>query len=91
MGRTNPTYRDRLRTREQAWSDYRRGLRQHDQVHFDELWEAARAHADASGLHNPGDPITTILFSICLEQQKAISSLEDRVTELQSPEGDVQS
>lgn len=90
MGRTNPTYRDRLDSQEQAWGNYRRGLRQHEKAHFDVLWEAARTHADASGLQNPGDPMDAILLSICLEQQKTISNLEDRVTELQSEESDVQ-
>ena len=90
MGRTNPTYRDRLDSREQAWSNYRRGLRRHEKEHFDALWEAARTHADASGLQNPGDPMYSILISICLEQQKTISSLENRVTELQPEESDVQ-
>lgn len=52
MGRTNPTYRDALRAMESRWEDYRRALRRADQQVFDRLFEAARVHADASGLQN---------------------------------------
>lgn len=90
MGRTNPTYRDRLRAQEQAWSDYRRVLRRSEREHFDALWTAARAHADAAGFQNPGDPMDAILVSICLEQQQTISRLERRLAALEPAEDDVQ-
>ena len=83
MGRTNPTYRDRLSALEESWSDYRRGLRRHEQQQFDQLWEAARAHADASGLQNPADPMHSVLLSICLEQQETIQALSERVDALE--------
>ena len=58
MGRTNPTYRDVLRSLEDDWTDYRRALRQQDQHHFDPLyrpdiwrsplfWKSWKARADA--------------------------------------------
>jgi hypothetical protein len=79
MGRTNPTYRDRLSALESDWEPYRRGLRQRDQTPYDRLWVHARAHADASGLQNPADPMRAALLSICLEQERAIQALQAQV------------
>lgn len=79
MGRTNPTYRDRLASLEGTWGDYRRALRRREQAHFDQLWEDARAHADASGLQNAPDPMHAVFLSICLEQQQRIAALEARL------------
>ncbi|MDR5655775.1 hypothetical protein RH831_01080 [Halodesulfurarchaeum sp. HSR-GB] len=84
MGRTNPTYRDRLDALETDWGPYRRSLRRHEQGPFDRLWEHARAHADASGMYNPADPMQTVLLSICLEQERAIQELTERVTSLEA-------
>lgn len=83
MGRTNPTFRDRLSALEDEWTSYRRGLRHQDQQPFDRLWGAARAHADAGGLQNAPDPIHTVLLSICLEQEKAITALKSRIDDLE--------
>lgn len=79
MGRTNPTYRDRLRALEDRWGDYRRTLRRRDREPFDRLWEHARAHADASGFQNPPDPMAAVFLSICLEQERRIETLEARI------------
>lgn len=94
MGRTNPTYRDLLESVEERWGTYRRGLRRDDKPHFDRLFVHARGHADASGLQNYDDPMTTVLLSVALEQEKAITelsarvaALEDAVEEDSSPEG----
>lgn len=84
MGRTNPTYRDRLRGLEERWSDYRRTLRRRDREPFDQLWEHARAHADAGGYQNPPDPMDAVLLSICLEQERQIRRLTERIETLES-------
>ncbi|MFB6149880.1 MAG: hypothetical protein ABEJ48_09470 [Halobacteriales archaeon] len=86
MGRTNPTYRDRLTSLEETWGDYRRALRRREQAHFDRLWEDARAHADAGGLQNAPDPMHAVLLSICLEQQQRIAGLEARLDTLEEGE-----
>ena len=84
MGRTNPTYRDRLRGLEERWSDYRHTLRRQNREPFDRLWEDARAHADAGGFQNPADPMDAVLISICLEQERRIGTLEDRIESLEA-------
>lgn len=86
MGRTNPTYRDILRSLENQWSDYRRGLRRDDQQRFDRLFEHARAHADASGYLNHTEPFYPVLVSIALEQEARLDELERRLVELEPTE-----
>ena len=84
MGRTNPTYRDRLRSLEERWSDYRHTLRRRDREPFDRLWEHARGHADASGFQNPPDPMDAVLLSVCLEQERTIETLAERIDTLET-------
>lgn len=79
MGRTNPTYRDYLRTFEERWAAYRRALRRHHQPHFDRLLERARCHADAASYVNSTDPETAILLSICLSQEVELQALRERL------------
>jgi len=84
MGRTNPTYRDALRTIENRWTDFRRALRRRDQPNFDQLFEYAREHADASGLLNHQNPVLPALFSIDLEQEARLDKHEERIENLEA-------
>lgn len=84
MGRTNPTYRDALRAIEERWTDFRRALRRRDQPHFDQLFEYAREHADASGLLNHQNPIVPALFSIDLHQERRLDSHDERIENLET-------
>lgn len=83
MGRTNPTYRDALRAIKERWADFRRALRRRDQPHFDQLFEYAREHADASGLLNHQNPLLPALFSIDLEQEARLDAHDERLDELE--------
>ena len=76
MGRTNPTYRDVLRSLEDNWQDYRRALRRPDQHRFDRLWEDARQYADAGGYLNHQNPMVVVLFSMILAHEQRIEDLE---------------
>jgi len=84
MGRTNPTFRDLLRQIESRWSDYRRALRHPTQPHFDQLFEYARKHSDASGYLNHEHPMNAVLVSIVLEQEQQIATLEERIDTLET-------
>ena len=88
MGRTNPTYRDAVRSLERRWDDFKRALRHRDQPRFKRLFEYARAHADAGGYLNHDEPLFPILFSIDLEQETRLDELEDRVAELEAERED---
>jgi hypothetical protein len=83
LGRTNPTFRDLLRAIEERWQPYRRGLRRQDQQRFDQLFEDARAHADAAGYLNPDEPLFPIVVAMLLEQQRRIETLQERTERLQ--------
>ena len=82
MGRTNPTYRDRLGAIEDEWGAYRRALRRRDQETFDSLFVYARDHADAAGMLNHSDPLAPVWMAIALEQERRITELEARVDDL---------
>jgi len=84
MGRTNSTYRDALRAIEERWVDFRRALRRRDQPRFDQLFEYAREHADASGLLNHQNPLLPALVSIDLEQEARLDDQEERLAELEA-------
>ena len=81
MGRTNPTFRDRIDALEDDWQPFRRGLRTRDQPYFDACFDAAAAHADAAGSQNPVDPWPGVLLAILVEQQRRIDTLEQHVSE----------
>ena len=83
MGRTNPTYRDALRAIEERWAAFRRALRRRNQPRFDQLFEYAREHADASGLLNHQNPLLPALLSIDLEQEGRLDDHEERLAELE--------
>lgn len=89
MGRTNPTYRDRLSNLEQEWSEYRRALRTADQPHFDQLFEHGRTYAHAAGYHNHPNPEIPLLVSVLLAHQRELATLNERVAELTEHVGDL--
>ena len=82
MGRTNPTYRDRLSTIEDEWGPYRRALRREDQYILDHLFVYARDHADAAGNLNHSDPLAPVWMAIAIEQERRIAELESQVESL---------
>ena len=82
MGRTNPTYRDRLTALEDEWGPFRRALRRGDQQRFDRLFAHARDRADAAGHLNHADPLAPVWMAIALEQESRIAELEERVDAL---------
>ena len=84
MGRTNPTFRDRIRRLEDEWQPFRRGLRRVDQPYFDQCFDDAVAHAAAGGQQNPVDPWQALLLSIVIEQQRRIDALETELAGTQS-------
>lgn len=84
MGRTNPTFRDVVDAYRRRWRKYRRGLRRRDQEHFDQLLDYVEEHADASSYMNADDPVTPIMLSMHLEQEKRIEKLESRIEDLEN-------
>ena len=84
MGRTNPTFRDLVRTVEERWQAFRRTLRRRDQPRFDRLFEYVREHADAGSILNHEDRLAPMLVSIDLEQERRLDDLDERVDALEA-------
>lgn len=87
MGRTNPTYRDRLNALEREWEAYRRGLRAAEQQQFDRLFDHGREYAHAAGYLNHPDPMRPFLVSVLLAQQRELAAVTERVDELTTGNG----
>ncbi len=83
MGRTNPTYRDRLVSLEREWQAYRRGLRAADQPHFDQLFEHGRNYAHAAGHLNHPTPEFPLLVSILLAHERRLDELDQRLRSIE--------
>lgn len=79
MGRTNPTFRDRLRRCRQDWQPFRRGLRAGHKPAFDALFDDAEAYADAAGYQNAREPMHAVLIAMLLAQKRKLRALEERV------------
>lgn len=83
MGRTNPTYRDRLSDLEREFETYRRALRASEQDHFDQLFEHGRTYAHAAGSLNHPNPEIPYLLSVVLAHERRIAQLSEQVATLQ--------
>ncbi|WP_435364563.1 hypothetical protein [Haloarchaeobius sp. DYHT-AS-18] len=79
MGRTNPTYRDCLRSFEDRYSPFRRALRRRHQADFDRLFERADAHAHAAGYQNATDPEVAALLSMLVAHEAELRELRERL------------
>lgn len=84
MGRTTPTYRDRLRATRDEWADFERALRRRDRDAYEALWEHAHGYADAAGFQNPPEPMAAILLSVVLAQERERRDLEARLDALET-------
>jgi predicted phage gp36 major capsid-like protein len=89
MGRTNPTFRDVVRTLEDRWQPFRRALRYEDQERFDRLLTHARNHADAAGNLNHQSPVIPVLVAIAVAQERLLDELEARVEETTATADDI--
>lgn len=83
MGKTQPTYRDRLRRLEADWEPFERALRREFHPAWGDLWDHSRNFADAAGIQNEVTTIEPFLVTVCLGQQKQIRELEERVREIE--------
>ena len=80
-GRTEPLVNPAING--DRWAECRRALRRRDQPRFDQLFEYAREHADASGLLNHQNPLVPALFSIDLEEETTLEDREERIEALE--------
>lgn len=86
MGRSQPTYRDRLRRLESEYQPFERALRRDAQQDFGRLFDHGRNYADAAGIQNEPTVLEPFLLSVCLGQQRELRELRERVAELEDQE-----
>ena len=80
MGHTLPPFSQQFKLERALFAEMRRALlRRDDKACFDDLWNKAEFHVPAAGKAKHPLPITSILLSMNLEQEKAIFHLEGQV------------
>jgi len=83
MGRTVLPFSVVLAEQKQRWGPFRRSLRKQDQELFDELFERARLHVQASVQEANPEPMESIFISVLIEMLRAEKNLRARVDELE--------
>lgn len=80
MGHTKIPFTMQYHKERRHFSEFRRALLLHeDQLLFDELWNRSEFHIPAAEKAAHPLPISTILLSMNLEQEKAIAHLEEKI------------
>jgi len=83
MGRTVLPYSHVWEEERSRWLKFRRALRKEDQGHFDRLFELARLHLQAGVYASNPWPLESMLLSMLLEHEKALSVLQERLQRLE--------
>ena len=83
MGRTVPTWRNRVESELTALNAFRRALNSPDRKALDELMNGVRNRRAAGGMLPSIDVWKPMLISMILESYKKIAELESAIKELQ--------
>ena len=84
MGRTVPTWRNRVESELSALNAFRRALNSSDRKALDELMNGVRNRRAAGGMLPSIDVWKPMLISMILESYKKVAELENTIKELQS-------
>ena len=84
MGRTVPTWRNRVESELNALNAFRKALNSSDRKALDELMNGVRNRRAAGGMLPSIDVWKPMLISMILESYKKIAELENTIKELQS-------
>ena len=82
MGRTVPTWRNRVESELSALNAFRRALNSSDRKALDELMNGVRNRRAAGGMLPSIDVWKPMLISMILESYKKIAELENAIKEL---------
>ena len=83
MGRTVPTWRNRVESELNSLNSFRRALNSSDRKALDELMNGVRNRRAAGGMLPSIDVWKPMLISMILESYKKIAELENAIKELQ--------
>jgi hypothetical protein len=84
MGRTVPTWRNRIESELSSLNVFRRALNSSDRKALDELMNGVRNRRAAGGMLPSIDVWKPMLISMILESYRKIAELEDAIKQLQS-------
>ena len=84
MGRTVPTWRNRVESELTALNAFRRALNSSDRKALDDLMNGVRNRRAAGGMLPSIDVWKPMLISMILESYKKIAELETMIKDLQS-------
>jgi hypothetical protein len=79
MGRTLPTTTQIILEEQQAFKNFRRGLRMEDQLIFDELFALARKHIMAINQADHVLPFEAVLLAMLVELMHDLNELKEKV------------
>lgn len=82
MGRTVPTWRNRIESELSSLEPFRRALNSADKTAFDALLDGARARRTAGGMLPAHDTWKPMLLSMLIECQSRILELERKLQQL---------
>jgi hypothetical protein len=81
MGRTVMPFSFVLEAEHGRWKEFRKGLSKEDQQAFDRLFDRAKMHTSAGVYMSHPWPLETILLSICLEHEKMLGDILNKLKE----------
>jgi hypothetical protein len=81
MGRTVLPFSQVLEQEYEEWKKFRRALRKEDQEAFDRLFDRAKLHVQAAAYTSHPWPLESILLSICLEHEKLLMEILEKLKE----------
>ena len=81
MGRTVMPFSFVLEAEHGRWKEFRKDLSKEDQQAFDRLFDRAKMHTSAGVYMSHPWPLETILLSICLEHEKMLGDILNKVKE----------
>ena len=79
MGRTVPTWRNRIESEMTSLEPFRRALKSGDKILFDELLNGVRKRRTAGGMLPAHDAWKPMLLSMLIECHARITELEQRL------------
>ena len=82
MGRTVPTWRNRIESEMTSLEPFRRALNSSDKLVFDELLNGVRKRRTAGGMLPAHDAWKPMLMSMLIECHSRIAELEQRIESL---------
>ena len=86
MGRTVLPFSQVLEREYEEWKKFRRALRKEDQEAFDRLFDRAKLHVHAAAYASHPWPMESIFLSICLEHEKLLAEILNKLKETKSEE-----